>query len=127
MKKIGIFRRVNETAIAAIVIIIALFFYVGYRSNKTKTDGVYTIAKVTGFKGAASGSFTYLDIYYQNKIYQTSIDELCNQCMGKYYFVKVNLKNISQFPHFYSEKAVPECILDTIKYYPGWKQIPDCD
>ena len=121
------FLRNNQAIIITLVVITILYFFVSYRIRKVEQKGIFTIAKVTSFQGAASGSFLYLDIYYRDKIYKSSIDKYCNSCIGKYFYVKMDTTDIARFISFYEDKQVPNCILKKYSYYPGWASIPFCD
>ena len=94
----------------------------------TDKHGIITVAKVTGFEGAESGSDLYLEIYLEGKKYKTSVGQGCqHDCIGRFFFVKVLRDNPTHYIIFYGYKPVPDCIMSNVIYFKGWKEIPDCN
>lgn len=50
-----------------------------------------------------------------------------DDCIGNYYFVKVKTDDPIDYPIFYDDKKVPDCIISNVKYFRGWKSFPDCN
>lgn len=129
-----IFRRImqflgeHDQAIGTVLIVAVLFIVSYYKNKQVKEEGIFTIAKLIRFVGAESGSSLYIDIYLNNKVYHTSVNEDFEKGgIGKFYFIKV-LKNApTDYPILYGYKQVPSCILENVKDYKGWNRIPDCD
>jgi len=96
--------------------------------NTTKKSGVITVAQVTNYEGAESGSDLYIDIHYKGKIYKTTLGYGCRSgCIGKFFFIKIKKNKPTSYPIFYGDKVVPDCIVHNISYYKGWNYIPTCD
>lgn len=113
--------------VVTLFIVAGIFLYVQFRQASVNDKGVITIAKVTNYEGAESGSVLYIDIYLNDKVYSTTIGYGCNlECIGKYFFVRVDKDKPKDYPFFYGEKEVPECILRSDKKYAGWSDFPKC-
>ena len=117
----------NAILVILLVLLAGIFGYLNTVTDYVEERGVITVAKATKCLGPAGGTELYFDIYLAGKVYATKVGTACvGADLGKYFFVKVYPGNPTISPVFYHDKEVPQCILDTIKYYPGWKEIPVC-
>lgn len=93
----------------------------------TEARGVITVAKVTDYQGAESGSDLFIDIYFHDKIYKTRLGYGCgSNCIGKFFFIKIKMETPASYPIFYGDKPVPDCIIQNVKYFKGWSDFPTC-
>ena len=119
------FIKKHETACITILVCICLFLFVRSQINQTKNDGIYTVAKVIKYEAAESGSDFHIDIYLDGKTYSTTVDQRCqSSCVGNYFFVKVRRDDPTVYPIFYGTKQVPDCIIQNVKSFKGWRSIP---
>jgi hypothetical protein len=128
MKKIfNIFDEFSEI-IVTLIIVFVIFFFVFNKRKEVDSMGIITIAKVNRWESAESGSSLYISIYFEDKKYTTILNKSCESyCIGNYYFIKINKDSPTDYPIFYEDEKVPDCITHNIKYFTGWKQIPTCD
>jgi hypothetical protein len=126
-KIVKIFDEYSEV-IVALIVVVAIFIFVFYKRQKVDSIGIITVAKVNQWESAESGSSLYISIYFEDKKYNTTLNMSCESyCIGNYYFIKINKNSPTDYPIFYEHKKVPDCIINSIKYFKGWKQIPTCD
>lgn len=117
-----------DQVIGGCIILIGITGYVIYKVNNTKNNGVLTIAKVTGYESSESGSDLYIDIFWQDTVYKTSVDQACERdCIGNFFFVEIIENNPLNYPIFYGDRQVPACIVNNVKCFKGWKSFPDCN
>lgn len=127
MKKVVIFFSNHSQSIFFIFILVGIFFFVRNKVNKTKKEGIITVAKVIRFEGAESGSNLYVDIFFKDKIYSTSLGDGCRaDCVSKYFFIKISEDSPTDYAVLYGDKPVPSCIIENVKHFNGWKDFPDC-
>ena len=118
---------VKYSQLIGVLLIVSLIVGYGFfRKSQILKYGVFTVAKVINFEGAASGSSLYIDVYFQGKTFRTSVGNHCNFCIGKYYFVKIIKESPSKKIIFYNESPVPDCILSKGIPNNGWKDFPAC-
>lgn len=116
----------NSLIVGTVIMILLLLTYIILKEQDIKSNGVFTIAKVTKYEGDADGSSLYLNIYINGAIVQQVVNQGCEgNCVGKYYFVKVLLDDPSHVT-LYGDKNVPDCILSNSIPNNGWKEIPEC-
>jgi len=128
MQRIISFIKKYEQPIGAIVIFIGIVIFVGYKMTNTKTHGLVTIAKVLRYEPAESGSELFIEIYFMNKKYVTSIgQEFQPGSFGRFFFIKIDPKQPENYPIFYADRPVPRCIIDSVKYFRGWLDFPTCE
>jgi hypothetical protein len=117
-----------ELIIFTCVLTIAIFLFLYFEYSKVDNDGIITVAKVIRYEAAADGSELHIEIYFKQKIYKTSLNQTCQfECIGKYFFIKISTEHPTEFPIFYDDKIVPDCIIKKVKYFNGWKKAPTCD
>lgn len=127
MKRVKDYIRNHAELIFVLIVVAGIFLFVHFKQRNVKNEGVITVAKVTNYEGAESGSDLFIEIYLDNKIYSTRIGYGCGiNCIGKFFFVKVNKNNPKDYPIFYGDKQVPDCILRSVKVYEGWEDFPQC-
>jgi hypothetical protein len=113
--------------IAIIIAIVVIVFFVRHKISDVNANGVITVAKILRYEGAESGSNLYIEIYLEDRKITTSINKPCPpSCIGSYYFVKVKANDPVDYPIFYDDKQVPDCIVANVKYFKGWNYFPDC-
>jgi hypothetical protein len=116
-----------DTIFLVAIFVVALFLFTYNQQNKTREKGIYTVAKVTDYKGAESGSSLYIEIFFKGNIYNTKLGYGCDGgCIGKYYFIKIRSNDPTLYPILLPNKEVPMCVIIKEKYFPGWTSIPDC-
>ena len=122
------FRTGTYNELVAVVLIVSLVIaYIAYEKNKINKHGVFAIAKVLRYEGAASGGSLYIEIYLGGKTYNATVGNACFRCTGDYYFVKVLKKDPSDNVIFYDESRVLDCIFTKPIPKDGWKKFPVCD
>jgi hypothetical protein len=110
-----------------LAILVLIWLFVKNQMETTEAVGVITVAKVTNYEGAESGSDLFIDIYYHDKIYKTRLGFGCgSNCVGNFFFIKIKTTEPTSYPIFYGDKAVPDCIIQNVKYYKGWQEFPTC-
>jgi hypothetical protein len=110
--------------IGVFLFIIIAIWYNNKKANYTEKNGVVTVAKV--IESAGEGDVR-IHIYYKGKIISDVVNINCYFCLGGYYFAKVRKDDPENYPLFYEEKPVPDCIIEHVKYFEGWNDFPTCD
>jgi hypothetical protein len=114
--------------IGTLFILFVIILFLWFKERKVNNSGVITIAKVIDLNMSGDGSDLSIEIYFHKKVYKTSLNIICTgNCVGKYYFIKVNKDDPTDYPIFYEEKEVPQCIL--LNYSDqsnGWIDFPLC-
>lgn len=114
--------------IGTIFIVVVLVLFLFYKNRKVNESGIVTIAKVIDWNASGDGSNLSIEIYFQEKVYNATLNLSCQgNCVGNYYFIKINKDNPTDYPIFYSDKKVPDCILKKSSQYNGWLDFPTCD
>ena len=117
--------------IGLILIIAGLGLWSQYKARFAWKDvvdkGVITVAKVLRYESGEYGSDLSLEVYVGDKKFTTTVDQDCDECVGRYYFVKILKEDPLRYPLIYTDDPVPDCILSKVKYFDGWKDIPECD
>lgn len=128
MNKIIEFVQKYATALGFFVVLVCVYLYVSNKISNVDKNGVVTVAKVLKWEPAEQGSDLYIEIYLEDAKVVADIDQDCPaDCVGNYFFVKVNRRKLDDYPIFYGDKPVPKCILDSVKVFHGWNSVPDCD
>jgi hypothetical protein len=114
--------------IGTVFIVFLLFLFLWYKEGDVNKNGIITIAKVIDWNASGDGSALSIEIYFREKIYKTTLNISCEgNCVGNYYFIKINKDNPTDYPIFYEDKKVPDCILlQNSDYLNGWFDFPSC-
>ncbi|MES2776021.1 MAG: hypothetical protein V4722_17725 [Bacteroidota bacterium] len=126
MKKILKILGDHERALIAIGLLFCLILFLMYKYNKVEKSGWVTVAKVIKNQGLDSGGDLYLDIQFRGKVYGAIVNYMCVDCIGKFFFVKINGYDPTKYPIFYPDSPVPDCILKQYSIFNGWDSIPVC-
>ena len=110
-----------------IFIVIIAGFYSYYKYKKVELRGVFVVVRVDSYEGDADGASLNLTVFYNNKQYKNSVDQICKGCYGKYYYAQILKGKPEGYIKFYGTKEVPKCI--TTKSFPpeGWLILPSCE
>lgn len=116
-----------EQAAGVIILLGLVYVIVISKTKEVKDQGVYTVAKVLSLEGAESGVNLNIEIYLNKNRYSAIVDYWCkDHCVGNFYYVKVLPGDPAKYPFLMGDKPVPPCILDSVKSFEGWSEIPAC-
>lgn len=106
------------------VLLYGIYQFVQYRN--IASNGLITLGKVTKFEGFKSGIRTYIDVYYNSNVINTSTRQIDLEkiSIGKWILVKIQPDDIDKI--VVSSYDLPSCI-DTVNIpKKGWRQLPEC-
>lgn len=110
---------------------ITLLIFVGYYSyfkyKNVEHSGVFVKVRVDNYEGDADGTSLNLTVFYNNKQYKNSADQICKGCYGKYYYAQILKGKPEGYIKFYATKEVPKCINNQPLPPEGWAIMPSCE